>query len=246
MTRFLLYITAALILLNVSVFMWPDKTYNAAHVYPAKEEVNPHFVRLNKEIEERFYSRPIEDVVEDLDDGVVDLSAQAEVALPSDTNSDVATEGCYRVGPFLHQANYELAQAVLFNASVEYKKSKRASKESSVFRIFLGPYETQAEADDARTDLNRKNVLDHFVRKDDDGVLMISLGIYSTPETADTALRLFNDKIGNVKRRRENVVLPDSYWLHFGIDNDDRVLGQLRVIDWGEPSARMGLFNCGA
>ena len=52
MTRFLLYFVGLLVLLNVAVLMWPDKASLATHVYMAKDDVNPHFVRLNKEIED--------------------------------------------------------------------------------------------------------------------------------------------------------------------------------------------------
>ena len=235
MNRALGYIIALLILANFGMLLWPDKTHQAPHVYPVKEDVNPHFVRLNKEIEERFYSKPVEEV--------------SEPSLVSDVDSsspvEVATEGCYRVGPFMHQANYELAQAVLFNAGIDYKKSKRASKASNVYRIFLGPFEGQEQVVDARRMLRDKKVLDHFVRRQDDGAMMISLGIYSSPESADTALRLFERKLSNVNKRSENVILPDSYWLHFEETDDERLLPQLRAIDWGEPSAKMGLFTCG-
>ena len=244
MIRLLVYLTAILILLNAAVLMWPNDLNYAPHVYAAKDDLNPHFVRLNKEIEARFYSRPIEEVAEisgeiDVSESVFDGSGQ--VALSTES----LVESCYRIGPFMHQANYELAQAVLFNADVDYKKSKRASKASNVFRIYLGPYQTQADVDVARIELRQKKVLDHFVRKQDDGSLMISLGIYSTEETAEAALRLFSDKLELVKQRRENVILPDSYWLHFDTTDDDRTLRQLSVMDWGEPSAKMGLFSCG-
>ena len=243
MTRLFLYIIAALILLNAAVFMWPDKVNSAPHIYAAKSDVNPHFVRLNKEIEARFYSQPIEEITDSVDSGAI-VGANASAVLPSTANQEVGSENCYRVGPFMHQANYELAQAVLFNADVGYKKSKRASKASNVFRIYLGPFDTQVEVDNARIELRRNKILDHFVRKQGDDSLMISLGIYSTAETAETALRLFRNKIADVKQRSENVVLPDSYWLHFEVIEDDRMLQQLRVIDWGEPSAKMGLFGC--
>jgi len=243
MIRFLLYCVAVLVLLNAALFLWPDKINYAPHVYAAKEDVNPHFVRLNKEIEERFYSRPIEEIADNSvgqdNDTVVD-----GVLLASEEGERLATEGCYRIGPFMHQANYELAQAVLFNANIDYKKSKRASKASNVFRIYLGPFTTQSDVDSARIELRKEKVLDHFVRKQGDDSLMISLGIYSTAETAETALRLFQDKLGDVKQRSENVVLPDSYWLHFGVGDDDSMLRQLGVIDWGEPSAKMGLYSC--
>lgn len=249
MTRILWYFLALLLLLNVAALMWPDKTAFAPQIYTEKEDMNPHFVRLNKEIEERFYSRSTEEIAEDpsvtegssIDD--IDRAYDLSAAL-SDSELADSSEACYRIGPFMHQANYELAQAVLFNAGVDYKKSKRASRASNVFRIYLGPFDTQAEASDARVDLKRQKVLDHFVRKQEDGSLIISLGIYSTPESAETALSLFRDKVDAVKQRRENVVLPDSYWLHFEVGGDQRMLNQLAVMDWGEPSAKMGLFAC--
>lgn len=252
MIRFLLYFVAILILLNALVLLWPDKVNYAPHVYAAKNDVNPHFVRLNKEIEARFYGRPVETISDDIEAEVAESqepdiesgSIEGDVPQPA-LNSEAAVNDCYRVGPFMHQANYELAQAVLFNADVDYKKLKRASKASNVFRIYLGPFQAQAEVDAARSELRESNVLDHFVRKQDDNSLMISLGIYSTPETASAALRLFKNKLGQVKQRSENVILPDSYWLHFGIGEDERMLRQLSIIDWGEPSAKMGLFSCG-
>ncbi len=237
MIRFLLILAGLLVLSNVALLLWPDKVNFAPHVYAPKDDVNPHFVRLNKEIEARFYSRPLE--------VLSDVSSAEGVSPSSVAELESASEGCYRIGPFMHQANYELAQAVLFNADVDYKKSKRESKASNVFRIYLGPFQESPEVERARIELRSKKVLDHFVRKQADGSLMISLGIYSTPETASTALTLFKDKLGDVKQRSENVVLPDSYWLHFGVDEDDRTLGQLNAIDWGEPSAKMGLFSCG-
>lgn len=243
MTRILWYFLALLVLLNIVALMWPDKMASAPQVYAEKEDVNPHFVRLNKEIEERFYSRSTEEIAEDSSGDSIDRTYDLGIELSA---SELAgsSEACYRIGPFMHQATYELAQAVLFNAGVDYKKSKRASRASNVFRIYLGPFDTQAEASDARVDLKRRKVLDHFVRKQNDGSLIISLGIYSTPESAAMALSLFQDKLGAVKQRSENVVLPDSYWLHFEVGGDQRMINQLVVMDWGEPSAKMGLFGC--
>lgn len=235
MVRLLLYVVAVLVLANAAVLLWPDKANYAPHVYSPKKEVNPHFVRLNKEIEERFYSQI----------GAEDATVIPDLAfdeLPSDLPVSDAF-ACYRVGPFIHQENYELAQAVLFNASIDYRKSKRLSKESSVYRVFLGPFDNPAEAADARIELKRKKVLDHFVRKQSDEYI-VSLGIYSSLESADKAIALFEDKLGKVSKQSENVVLPESYWLHFSVAEDDRAQQQLSAMDWGETAAKMGLFGC--
>lgn len=231
--RILIYLCAALVIANVAVFLWPDKANVAPHVFAPKDEVNPHFVRLNKEIEEKFYSQATINI--DADDELVAAAVSAAAA---------AGQVCYRIGPFMHKENYELAQAVLLNADVEYRKSKRASKSSNVFRVFLGPYSTQAEVADARVDLKRKKVLDHFVRKQEDDQYIISLGIYSTEVSANTAVRLFDGKLDEVQKQSETVVLPDSYWLHFAMSKDARVRQQLASTDWGEQSAKMGLYPC--
>lgn len=226
--RLLTLICAMLVLLNVMIFFWPHSIDNAPHIYAEKSDVNPHFVRLNKEIEDKHYAQ-----------------SKVKKAPEKESGATVTVESdCYRIGPFMHQSNYELAQAVLFNAEVNYKKSKRESKESNVYRVYLGPYSSQAEVADVRVELKRKKVLDHFVRKRSEGDFIVSLGIYTTVETAETAVSLFDGKLSGVQYTEELVVLPDSYWLHFSLEEGDRIHQQLAQIDWGEQSAKMGKFQC--
>lgn len=231
--RFAVLLAACLVLLNVVVFLWPSGAAYAPNVHAARKDVNPHFIRLNKEIEERFFSQVAAEA------GVVPAGQEVQLAAISKPG-----EACYRLGPFMHRENYELAQAVLLNANLEYRKSKRASKTSDVFRVFLGPYETREQVADARTDLKRNNVLDHFVRKQDDGSYIISLGIYSTQEAADTAVELFDGKLSGVQKQGEVVMLPESYWLHFSMTDQQASRLQLSAMDWGEQSAKMGLYPC--
>jgi len=237
MNRILIYIIALLVLANVGFLWWPGEVSEAPHIYPSKKDVNPHFVRLNKEIEDRFYGAPSTQLVES------PALTSAELSVLS-SDAVVSSAECYRVGPFLHQANYELAQAVLFNTGVPFEKSSRASKASNVYRVFLGFFESEEDVAVARKKLNESGVRDHFVRIQDDGSKMISLGIYSTEESVNEAVTLFERRIDDVRTRSENVVLPDSFWLHFSANQGDHLLSQLNAIDWGEPSAKMGLFDC--
>lgn len=232
MIRALIYTSAFLLIANVVVALWPDQANYAPHIYSEKPELNPHFLRLNKEIEDRFYAQPA------LAQELPDVDQQDFF----DTEQFVAN--CYRVGPFMHRSNYELAQAVLLNASVEYQKSKRVSKESNVYRVYLGPYASAAEVADVRVDLKRAKILDHFVRKESDSVYIVSLGIYTTKETAMSAVQLFDGKLSDVRMKDEQVILPDSYWLHFSVEDDDRIKSQLAQMDWGEQSAIMGKHQC--
>jgi len=227
MKRFLTLFFGVLLLANFAVLLWPDNSVVAPHVYAARADVNPHFVRLNKEIEDKY------------------LAAQA-TSYEGDLSDMYAAgdQGCYRLGPFMHKANYELAQAVLFNAGVDYKKSTRTSRESSMYRVYLGPFTNQPQAADMRVELRRNKVLDHFVKKESSGQYIVSLGIYSTQDTATNAVKLFSDRIDSVKLKPELVFLPDSHWLHFSIEQKEQIQQQLARMDWGEQAAKLGKYQC--
>jgi len=223
-----------LIVLNVAAYLWPDKANFAPHAHSEKEDINPNYLRLNKEIEAKFYNQAAKPV--EWEAG----SASHTQALP------VADVNCFRVGPFLHKENYELAQAVLVDVGVAYKKAKRDSQQSNVYRVYLGPYETQGQATDVRVDLRRKKILDHFVRKDGDGGFVVSLGIYTTKESVLNAVALFEETVEDVKYEDELVLLPESYWLYFNLNEENETRQQLLALDWGERAAKMGKFQCQA
>ncbi len=228
--RLLLGLCAALLIANVAIFFWPDSNSGGivSHVYVERADINPHFLSLNKEVESKFYRAN--------DDQTLNVNGIAKAP-----NVD---ESCYRLGPFMFQSNYDLAQAVLFNAQLGFQKSTREAKESLVYRVYLGPFTTQAEVDDIRVDLKRKKVLDHFVRKSDDASYIVSLGIYTTQETANKAVALFDGTLEGVNLKQEQLLLPESYWLHFVLSENGPVRQQLSVMEWGELAVKLGKYQC--
>ena len=246
MSRLLKFILL-LVLVNVAVFLWPSAANVAPHAYRGKAEVNPHFVRLNQEIESRFYADISENVLisEPVDDElVVDFDRGIDIVAAGEAVGGGEGGECYRLGPFAYQESYELAQAVLFNADVQFTKRFRVSKESDVFRLYLGPFSSSAQVAESRLELKQKKILDHFSRKLDDGQYIISLGIYSSQESADSAVRLFSNKLQDVKVQGERVVLPNSYWLHFELLESSNKVAQLTGINWGENSVKMSPYKC--
>jgi len=235
--RFLGLVCLLLVLFNVTAYMWPDKANYAPHVYSEQDDLNPNYVRLNKEIEDKFYSRltVVDDEIE-VEEAAVDVVSAAVVPL-RDVN-------CFRVGPFLHQENYDLAQAALFNSGVAYKKAKRERQESNAYRVFLGDYQDRAAAAAVRAELKRKKILDHFVREAESGGYIVSLGIYSSEESAIKAVELFNEALSGVKYEKELVLLPESFWLYFDLAGQKNIEQQLLQLDWGESAAKMGNFEC--
>jgi hypothetical protein len=230
MIRMLIYVCGVLIIANIAVLLWPDKTYVGPHVHSERAEINPHFLRLNKEIEDKYFAAQEAASQQDVDTAVGETSVkQAE---------------CYRIGPFMHQENFDLAEAVLMNAEVDYQQSTRTSVESNVYRVYLGPYLSQAQASDIRDELKRNNILDHFVRQEDEQQYIISLGIYSALESANNAVQLLSNRLNSVNLKQEVVVLPESFWLHFAIRNESQIKQQLASMDWGEQSAKLGRHEC--
>lgn len=247
--RALLICLAVLCLANVGVLLWPHAANTAKHIHSSRSDVSPHFIRLNKEIEEKYLNAPPS---LSAPNGANENSAAG--ALPQQNSTEptelaagqvaLNSSGCYRLGPFLYSANYELAQAVLFNADVVYQKSTRTAQQSDVFRVYLGPFSSQAEAQDRRVQLRQDNILDHFVSQEDNNTFVVSLGIFTTEESARNAVVLYSDKIESVKMKAEALVLPNSYWLHFSIDEEDKLKQELAVMDWGERSAKIGKHPC--
>jgi len=246
--KFLTYLIGLLIIANVVVYFWPDRLNSGERLYAAKADVKPHFLRLNKEIEDKYYAKQKADKL--IADSAFSSSSPGDALASARTkpvrSSSTAADGsdCYRLGPFLHAANYELAQAVLLNADIDYKKTKRIAKESDVYRVYLGPFPDPAVLVDTRKELNRKKIFDHFVRKEPTGELIISLGIYSSKDKATGAVELFNGRLDKVKQRNETITLPDSYWLHFLMSEDTTLRAELTQTDWGEKSAKIGRFRC--
>jgi hypothetical protein len=233
MTRILVYVCGVLIIANVAALFWPDKTRVGLQVYSEKAAISPHFIRLNKEIEDQYFMAQ---------ESSSKQAVAASIAVNEPTS--VKQTDCYRIGPFMHQANFDLAEAVLLNAGVDYRKSTRASVKSDVFRVYLGPYLSLAKASDVRDELKRNNILDQFIRQEDEQRYIISLGIYSVQESADNAVQLFSNRLNSVNLKKEVVMLPESFWLHFAIENESQIKQQLASMDWGEQSAKSGRHKC--
>ena len=54
MIRLFVYVCGFLVLANLLAYYWPDDSNRALHVYSAQKDLNPHFLRLNKEIEDKY------------------------------------------------------------------------------------------------------------------------------------------------------------------------------------------------
>ena len=230
--RLLWQIVGVLVMANLLVLWWPAQGGGADSAYQRQQEVNPRYVRLNKEIEDRHSQQQVKA-----------QHRQLNNTHPQQANTQ-ASIACYRLGPFLEAENFESAQTKLLDAKVSHTKSTRQSQESNVWRVYIGPYSSFASATDARTKLRSINIADHFVRKEAEGRFVVSLGIYTSQDTANKGVALLQDKVQQVKLKQERLVLPKNYWLYFALSQNSPKLKKLNLIDWREPAAKVGLFDC--
>lgn len=228
----MLYVIGVLMLANAVTLFWPSAKQSAGPAYVVRQNVKSQFIRLNREIEERFLpdshlAKPVA-----TDDELLD-------------EESVAPAVCYRLGPFLQTKNYVYAKSLLAQAQISYRESQREAIDSGAFRIYLGPFQTRAEALDSQTELREKQILDHFIQRvKGSSSYIVSLGVYSTLESANKALVLYSDRIPEIQMEQAALRLPMSYWLHVSLnEQSDQYLAITRM-DWQNPSVKLGKFRC--
>lgn len=213
--RVIVWLIGILVLVNIVLFLWPQKKQVAQHVYQQQQDIHPDMLNLLSEVDAR------------------------------ENIEEAADVRCYRIGPFLNIARVKLAKALLVNSGVEYAEEKRESKNADIHRVYLGPLGENKQVLEMRTQLRDKGVLDHFEKPQEDGSSIISLGVYMKQESADNSLKFFSEKGFAAKVRQETTLLPDSYWLNLSLQGQgEEVLKDLSKMDWGEYSAQLVAFSC--
>lgn len=220
-----------LILGNLVAFMLPADVEKGNRSFSSKKEMSPskivllHSALSNSERESLLGSG---------------VESESNVLVSKNVDGK-----CYRIGPFLHASRLSLAKAQLNNINVRYTIDKRVSAAAEVFRVYVGPFDSEDLARESRQKLNESEVFDHFQRKESDGLYIISLGIYSRGVSAQASKERFEAKGLSARIRPEKTVLPDSFWLNLLSKNSQGLpYGVLKKIDWGEYSAQFGSYSC--
>lgn len=161
---------------------------------------------------------------------------------------DAAKEGeirCARIGPFVDSAVASLAAQKLDSLSLSYSRRTVKAREIRAYRVFLGPFETRSAVEARQRRLQAAGVEDFYIKRDEAGAGIISLGLFSQRNGA----RLLADKLSRLdiehKIRPEDRTLRPSFWLEI---NDPAVArnlpAELSEAQWGEQSAELRRYDC--
>ncbi len=238
--RLIYFLIGCFFIANLVVFLMPSEQQRINEGFTRAQEVAPQQIVL-------MTSKSSELVASSGGGTFSDDDATPVVDVAADGLSNKIDGKCYRVGPFLHSSRLSLAKAQLNNMGVFYTVEKRESTPAEVFRVYVGPFDSDARGRSARQELTELGIYDHFQKQDEDGRYIVSLGIYSRRTTADNSRERFESRNLNAKVRPEKTVLPDSYWLSLlGRELVDLPVEVLQNVDWGEYSAQFGSYECQA
>jgi len=167
-----------------------------------------------------------------------------EVREGNEASNDGAGE-CARIGPFLSSAVASLAAQKLDSMSLSYTRRTVKSREIRAFRVYLGPFRDPSALETQRRLLEDGGVADYYVKRDDDGSTIISLGLFSQRDGAEVMRRKLSRQGVEAELRTEDRVLKPNYWLEI---NDAalarRMPEALTGARWGEKEARIRRYEC--
>lgn len=169
------------------------------------------------------------------------LSEVKTQAAPSGGN----TKRCARIGPFASSALAALAAQKLDAMSLSYIRRMVKAREIRAFRVFLGPFRSEAAIETQRRLLESGGVENYYVKRDEADGSIISLGLFSQRDGAETLRGELADKDIDARLRTEDRVLESNYWLEI---NDPAVAREmpreLSDASWGEAQARLRRYEC--
>ena len=227
--RVLIFISIALLLLNVVLFLLPTDVETSNAKYASQSELNSEEIRLieSATAEENFNV----DEIPNISGSNVGLSVDAK---------DV----CYRIGPFLRENRVEAVGQELKDLFVGYSLIQRESASVQATRVYVGTFDDASAALAARRQLTNDGVNDHFHREEEDGSYIVSLGIYSKSESAEQQQAKFREQNIAALLRQEETLLPTNYWLELSRFTSPRKIESVAQISWGESSVSLGKHPC--
>ncbi|MBO69176.1 MAG: hypothetical protein CL398_12820 [Acidiferrobacteraceae bacterium] len=145
---------------------------------------------------------------------------------------------CVRIGPFSTADTYSRASRFLINEGFGFTRKVFSEREERKFRVYLGPFLTQAARDTAENRLQQESI-DYYEHGDKDGKLL-SVAELFTEGVAAGAYVAELKKLGlDAEARSEARTLGPWRWLEVAdVVNDER-RDVLHQHEWGDAKAEI-------
>lgn len=150
---------------------------------------------------------------------------------------------CMRIGPFSTADTFSRASRLLINEGFGFTRNVFSARELRNFRVYLGPFTTQAAKETAERRLKQQG-LDYYVYEDKEGELLSVAGLFSEGEAAGAYVAELKGVGLDAKARSEVRILGPWRWLEVADAVTEERRNTLRGIEWGDAKAQVAGVPC--
>ena len=150
---------------------------------------------------------------------------------------------CMRIGPFSTADTFSRASRLLINEGFGFTRNMFSARELRNFRVYLGPFTTQAAKETAERRLKQQG-LDYYVYEDKEGELLSVAGLFSEGEAAGAYVAKLKGVGLDAKARSEVRVLGPWRWLEVADAVTEERRNTLRGIELGDAKAQVASVPC--
>jgi len=150
---------------------------------------------------------------------------------------------CMRIGPFSTADTFSRASRSLINEGFGFTRNVVSARELRNFRVYLGPFTTQAAKETAERRLEQLD-LDYYTYEDKEGELLSVAGLFSEGEAAGAYVAELKGDGLDAKARSEVRTLGPWRWLEVADAVTEERRATLRKIEWGDAKAEAAGVPC--
>ena len=150
---------------------------------------------------------------------------------------------CMRIGPFSTADTFSRASRLLINEGFGFTRDVVSARELRNFRVYLGPFTTQAAKETAERRLKQQG-LDFYTHEDKGGELFSVAGLFSEGEAAGAYVAELKGVGLDAKARSEVRILGPWRWLEVADTVTEERRDTLRGFEWGDAKAQVAGVPC--
>ena len=150
---------------------------------------------------------------------------------------------CMRIGPFSTADTFSRASRLLINEGFGFTRNVFSARELRNFRVYLGPFTTQAAKETAERRLKQQG-LDYYAYEDKEGELLSVAGLFSEGEAAGAYVAELKGVGLDAKARSEVRILGPWRWLEVADAVTEERRNTLRGIELGDAKAQVASVPC--
>ena len=150
---------------------------------------------------------------------------------------------CMRIGPFSTADTFSRASRLLINEGFGFTRDVVSARELRNFRVYLGPFTTQAAKETAERRLKQQG-LDFYAHEDKDGEVFSVAGLFSEGEAAGAYVAELKGVGLDAKARSEVRTLGPWRWLEVADTVTEERRDTLRGFEWGDAKAQVAGVPC--